>query len=218
MILNVAVLYRGRVIPALDPDQAGLPDGGAVIPLAHIGVFEDVAGIAVMELRRSLLHGLLDVQDEGELVVFHRDRPNALPGGDLVFRDDDGDVVAPVAHVPVQQVPVGHVLMARVHGPGVSRGGEGEIRYVEAGEHLHNAGYRLGGAGVDGTHHGVGLFRVLDADIESVCGYQVLVIPGAPACLVEAVDAFFADSDLAHDSALLESSRGRKGLTGGRGI
>ena len=52
----------------------------------------------------------------------------------------DRDVVAVVAHMAVQKIAVGHVLMAGIHGPGMTRRGEAVLRHVEAGQHLHNAG------------------------------------------------------------------------------
>ena len=52
----------------------------------------------------------------------------------------DRDVVAVVAHMAVQKIAVGHVLMPRVHRPGMARRREAVLRHVEAGQHLYNAG------------------------------------------------------------------------------
>ena len=85
-----------------------------------------------MELRRAVLHGLLHVQHERQLLILHLNGPHGLHRRDLVLRDDRADIIAVIAHVPVQQMPVGHVLMVRVHRPRVARRGERTIRRVKA--------------------------------------------------------------------------------------
>ena len=110
-----------------------------------------------MELGRSVLHGLLDVQDEGVLLILHLDSPQGLGGGHLVLRHHGGDVVAVKPHPLGQNQPVGHVLVALVGGPGVPRRGEIVLLLqVEAGEYLDHAGNGLGGRHVHGHHPPVG--------------------------------------------------------------
>ena len=156
VVFDVAVLHRGRLVPALHLDEARLLNGGLIVARLHIGVLEDVVGVCLVELGRAGLHGLLHIQHEGQFLVFHLQRPDALHGGHLVFCDDHRHVVAIVAHVPVQQVAVRHILMAGVHGPRVARRGERMLRHVETGQHLHHAGNLLRRRGVHRLDEAVG--------------------------------------------------------------
>ena len=199
VILNVAVLHRGGVVPALYLDEARLPDGGLIVALLHVGVLEDVVGKGLVELGRTGLHGLLGVQHQGKLLILHLQSPDALHGGHLVFRDDHGHVVAVVADVPVQKMPVRHVLVSRVHGPGVTGGGEGMLRHVEAGQDLYHAGDRLRSGLIHRLHEAVGNGGVLDAHIQRVPGHQILVIFGASGGLVKSVHPDLPFSNLSHE-------------------
>ena len=111
VVFNVAVLDGGRLVPLVHADQPRLLDGFFIVALADLRVLEDVVGEALVDLRRAVLHGLLYVEHEGQLVVFDLDQTRGLRGGDLVLRDHDGDVVTVIAHVDVQQTAVGDVLM-----------------------------------------------------------------------------------------------------------
>ena len=199
VILNVAVLHRGGVVPALYLDEARLPDGGLIVALLHVGVLENVIGEGLVELGRAGLHGLLGVQHQGKLLILHLQSPDALHGGHLVFRDDHGHVVAVVADVPVQKMPVRHVLMTRVHGPGVTGGGEGVLRHVEAGQDLYHAGDRLRSGLIHRLHEAVGNGGVPDAHIQRVPGHQILVIFGASGGLVKGVHPDLPFSNLSHE-------------------
>ena len=55
-----------------------------------------------MDLRCIRLHRLLHIQHERQHVVFDLECAHALHRRDLVFRDDDRDLVAIVAHMAVQ--------------------------------------------------------------------------------------------------------------------
>ena len=206
MVLDVAVLYGGRVVPALHLDKPGLPDGGLIVALLHVRVLQDIVGIVLVKLGRPLLHGLLGVQHEGQHVVLHLQRPHALHGGHLVLRDDHRHIVAPVPHVAVQQMAVGHVLMARVHGPWMARRGEGDVRHVEAGDDLHHAIDGLGGSGIHGLHEAVGDLRVLDPDVQSTGRHPVLVVFCAAGHLIKGIHTGHAFSYCyAHGASLLLS-------------
>ena len=197
VVLDVAVLDRGSLVPALDFDEPRLGNGLGVVALAHVRVLQDVAGAALVELGGVRLHGLLHVQHEGQLLILHLQRPDALHGGHLVLRDDHRHVVPVVADVPVQEVPVRHVLVSRVHGPGVARRGEGMLRHVEAGQDTDHAGDGLRRAGVHALHIAVGDGGVLDPDVERVLGHPVLVVFGAAGGLVIGVHP---DLALAYDT------------------
>ena len=151
-----------------------------------------------MELGRAFLHGLLGIQHEGQHVVLHLQRPHALIGSHLVLRDDHRHVVAPIAHVPVQQVPVRHVLVPRVHGPGMARRGERNVRHVEARQHLHHAGDGLRRRLVHRLHHTVGDVGVLNAHVQRIRRHPVLIVLGAPGGLVKGVYSDFALTYVAH--------------------
>ena len=71
VVLDVTVLHRGGVVPALHLDEARLPDGSLIVALSDVGVLEHVAGEALVELWSAGFHGLLGVQHEGQLIIFH---------------------------------------------------------------------------------------------------------------------------------------------------
>ena len=116
VVFNVAVLDSGGVVPALHPDQARLLDGGLIVASADICVLQNIAGAVLVDLWGIRLHGLLHVQNEGQLLILHLQRPDGLSGSYLVLRDDGGDVVAVIPHVTVQQQPVRHVLVGGICG------------------------------------------------------------------------------------------------------
>ena len=203
MVLNVAVLHGGGVVPALDLDEPRLLDGLRIVALPDVGVLQDVAGVLLMELRGVRLHGLLHIQHEGQLLILHLQRPDALRGGHLVLRDDHRHIVPIVADVPVQKMAVRHVLVSRVHGPGVARRGEGMLRHVEAGQDPDHAGNGLRPALVHVLHEAVGDGGVLDADIERVGGHPVFVVFGAAGGLVIGVHPDLALSYDTHRAFLL---------------
>ena len=195
VVLYVAVLYGGRLIPALDLDKAGLLYSLGVVALLNGGVLEYVIRAAIVELWGAVLHGLLNVKHEGQLLVFHLQGADALIGGDLILGYNHGNVVAVVAHVAVKQKPVLYVLMPRVHAPGMAGGGKGYIRHVEAGEHLYDAGYFLRTGGIYILYEAVGDGGVLYAHIQRVARHTVLVVFGAAGHLVEGVHAHFTPAD-----------------------
>ena len=198
VVLDVAVLHGRRVVPALHLDESWLLNGSLIVALADIGVLEDVVGISLMELGRAGLHGLLHVQHEGKLIILHLQGADALHGGHLILGDDHGDIIAVVAHMAVQQVAVGHVLMAGIHGPGVARRGEAVLRHVEAGQYLHHALDRLSRGRVNGLDVAVGDSGVLDAGIQRARRHTVLVVFCPPGGLVKGVHTDLALSHLTH--------------------
>ena len=110
-----------------------------------------------MEQGRALLHGLLGVQHEGVFLVFHLNGRQRLGGGHWVLRHHGGDIVPVEAHPLGEHQPVGHVLMARVGGPGMPGGGEKVLfLYVKTGKDLDHPGNGLGAGGIDGFDQAIG--------------------------------------------------------------
>ena len=93
-------------------------------------MLEDVVGEALVNLGLTILHGLDGIENEGKLLIFHLHQPGRLGAGHLVLRHHRGHVVAIVAHVPVEQKPVRHILMGFLHGPGMAGRREGDIGHV----------------------------------------------------------------------------------------
>ena len=203
VILDMAVLHGGGVVPALHLDKTRLLNGGLIVALLHAGVLEDVVGEFLVELGRTLLHGLLGIQHEGQLLVLHLQGADTLHGGHLILGDDHRHIVAPIAHVPVQQVAIRHVLMAGIHGPGMARRGERDTRHVEAGQHLYHAVDGLGSAGVHRLDKAVGDLRVLDADIQGILRHLILIVFCPARRLVISVHTDLASSDFTHMVFLL---------------
>ena len=98
----------------------------------------------------------------------------------------------------VQQMPVSHVLMARVHGPRVACRRECDIRHIKAGQHLYHAVDLLRSAGVDGLDDAVGNVRMLDTDIQRILRHQILIVFCPPGRLVIGVHANLSFSDFTH--------------------
>ena len=75
--------------------------------------------------------------------------------------------------MPVEQMPVGHVLMARIHRPRMTRRWERMLRHVEAGQHLHHAVDGLRRRRIHGLYKAVCDLRVLDPDVQSTGRHPV---------------------------------------------
>ena len=127
-----------------------------------------------MEL--SCFKSVLNVQHKGQLLVLHLQRTDTLNGRNLILRDDHRDLVAVVADVAVEQQPVRHILMGRICGPGVTRGGERNVRYVKAGQDLYHAGDLPGGRRIDGLHIAVGNGGVADLHDQRTAVAQIVRI------------------------------------------
>ena len=196
VVLNVAVLDGGGVVPALHADQARLLPGGLIVALADVGVGQDVVREFLMDLGRAVLHGLLYVQHERQLLILHLQRPDRLGGGHLVLGHHRGHLVAVVADVAVQQQAVCHILVGRVRGPGMARRGERNVRHVEAGEDLDHARNSLCRGGVDGLHVTVGDGGMTDLGHQGLPAAEVVHVLGAAGGLLIGVhpDDAFADT------------------------
>ena len=101
VIFNVAVLDRGGVVPALHLHKVRLLNGCLVISPANIRVLKDVAWKFLVDLGCLALHSLLWVQDEGQLLVLHLQRPDALGRSHLVLRDHHGHLIPIIADMAV---------------------------------------------------------------------------------------------------------------------
>ena len=204
VVFNMAVLHGGGLVPALHPKQSRLPDGGSVIALPHIRVLEDIAGKPLVELRRVRLYGLLHIQHKGQLLIFHLQRPERLIGRHLVFRNDCGDIIAVIADMAVEQMPVRHILMSRVHGPRMTCRWKRKVRHIKAGQHLDHPVNGLRRRGVNGAHKAVGDLCVLHPQIQSPGGHPVLIILRAARYLIIGVHTAHRLADrCAHGASLL---------------
>ena len=101
VVFDVAMLDHRGFVPALDLNESRLFDRFVVIALCHGRVLEDVAGALLVNLRRVRLHRLLHIQHERQHVILDLERAHALHRGNLVFRNDDGDFISVVPHMPV---------------------------------------------------------------------------------------------------------------------
>ena len=201
VVLDVAVLHRWRIIPALDLDEAGLRDRFSIIALADIAVLQDIARKLLVDERRVRLHRLLHVQHERKLLILDLQRAHALHRRYLVLCDDNGDIVSVVAHMAVEQVPVRQILMFRIHRPGMPRRWKAVLRHIEARQHLYNARDRLGCRNIHAFDESVRDGGMLDARIQRAGGHPVLVIPDASRYLVERIYADLAFPYLVHPSS-----------------
>ena len=195
VVFNVAVLHGGGVVPAFHPDEAGLLDRRLIVALHDARVGKNVVRIVFMQLRRTRLHGLLGIEDERVLLVFHADGSQRLCRRDLVFRNNGRNIVPVEAHAAREEQPVSHILMVRVGGPGVPRRREFILRHIEAGDDLHHSFDLLRRARIDLFHH-----AVCDRGMQHLCNERVLRaevvrIARAACYLIERIHALFAFSN-----------------------
>ena len=115
VVFNVAVLYGRRFVPALDFDQARFFDRFGIIARRGGRMLENVVGERLVQLRRAGLHGLLHVEHERQFLVFDLNGAYGLHSRNLILGDNSAHIIAIIAHMLVQQVPVGNILMRRVH-------------------------------------------------------------------------------------------------------
>ena len=191
----MAVLHGGGVVPALHLDQAGLLPGGLVVSPAHIGVGQNVVPAALLNLRRAVLHGLLRVQNKGQLLVFHPDGPDSLGRGHLILRDDHRHLVAVIADMPVQQLSVRHILVAGVQRPRMPRRGKCDVWHIEAGQNLHHAGDGLRRRGVHGLYKAMGNGGMADFHDQRAAVTEVVHVLGTACGLFIGVHALYALAD-----------------------
>ena len=201
VVFDVAVLHGGRIVPALDPDEPGLLDGAFKVAGAYAGMAQDIARESLVQLRRAGLHGLLRVEDEGQLLVLDLYLPQGLRRRELVHSHDHGHVVAPEAHVVGEQQAVRDVLMLRLGGPGVARRWKVVFRHVKAGEDGLDAVHLPGPFRVDGLHP-----RVRALGVQHLCDQGVPVTEVGrvlcPACgLVFCVYAWHTFACIAQNAA-----------------
>lgn len=78
-------------------------------------MLENVVGERLVQLRRAGLHGLLHVEHERQFLVFDLNGAYGLHSRNLILGDNSAHIIAIIAHMLVQQVPVGNILMRRVH-------------------------------------------------------------------------------------------------------
>ena len=145
-----------------------------------------------MELRSTVLHGFLRVQNKGQLLVLDLERANTLNCGKLCLRNDHSHVIPIITYVAVQKMPVRNVLMRRVHRPRMSRSREAGIGDVKAGKDFDYAFDRLCFRLVDRFYEAVRDRGMLDPDKEGVLGNKVLVILGTARDFVKSIDSNYA--------------------------
>ncbi len=203
MVFDVAVLDGGGVVPLVHADQARLADGGLKVALADGGVLEHVVGIVLVQNRRAGLHGLLRVEHKGQRFILHLDQAGGLGCCNLIFSHNGGHIVAVVAHMAVEQIAVGDILMGFLHRPGVTGRGERKIRHVKAGKDPDHAGdlQRLRDVhGLDDAMRHGGSNHPRD---QRVSVAQIVGVLGAARGLVEGVNAGDALAYRLHTTSLL---------------
>ena len=189
VIFNMAVLHGGGVVPLVHADEPRLLDGFGIVADADVAVMQNIMRKFLMKLRLAVLHGLLHVQNEGKLLVFHADLARGLRCGDLILRDHGRDIVAVIAHMAVQQAAVSDVLMRRLHRPRVTGGRELDVRHVEAGEDAHDARHLLCLGNIHGLDIAVGNGGADDSRDQCASVAQVVCVLCAACRFVESVNA-----------------------------
>ena len=140
----MAVLHCLCVIPFIHADQSGFLDRLRVIADTDIGMLQNVIRkLLAVDHGSVRLHRFLRVKDEGQFLVFDLDLAGSLRRRDFILRNDNSHIVAVVADMPVQDPPVGGILMGRIHGIRMSRGREVDLRHFKAGEDPDKTGNLL---------------------------------------------------------------------------
>ena len=100
--------------------------------------------------------------------------------------------------------------MGRVHRPRVAGRGERDVRHVEAGQDLHNAGDLLGLADVDRLDEAMRNGRMLDSDEQRILRGQIIIVFCPAGCLVKGVDTNLALAYDVHSVTSILLGDGRK--------
>ena len=170
VVLDVAVLHRRSVVPALDFYEARFLCRGLIVSPAYARVAKDIVLELLVQLRCTLEHRLLRVENEGQVLVLDLYLPERLRRRQLVRGHDDSHIVAPESHVVGEQQPVGHVLMLRLRRPWVPRRREVVLRHVKAGEHRLDALHLPRPARIYRLHQ-----RVRALGVQYLCRQRVLI-------------------------------------------
>ena len=187
MVLNVAVLHGRGVVPLIDANQPLLLDRLFIVALTARGVLQDVVGVFLMELRRTVLHCLLHVEDKGQLLIFDLDQCGSLRRCNLVLRHDGSDIVAVITDMAVEQAAVGDVLMRLLDRPRMARGRELNVRNVKTGKDLYYAGDFFGCCDVNRLHIAVRDGGAYHTGDKRMAVAQIIRVFGSAGSLVERV-------------------------------
>ncbi len=157
LVFQMAMLHGGRAVLALD-DEIGFGQGlfQPAVDFERV-LFEEVAlridgGLDERGVRRK---GAFRRGHDGQRIVTYLDQRGGLARRQLVASHHHGHLVAVIAHVARQKLPVGHIPARGVHRIGVPGGGKEAVRHVVGGEDRLHAGQRQGFGRVDGRNHAV---------------------------------------------------------------
>ncbi len=136
----------------------------AVLPVEH-----EVTGHVFVDLRRTGRECRVDLDDRGELAVFHLDQLDRILGRQHSLRNDERDFLPDVAHASARK----HVAMRHLERHAFPPGklyrrrwrAKARFRRILASEHREDAGMREGRRDVDRNDLGVCVVRAQKARV-----------------------------------------------------
>ena len=112
-ILNMTVLNRRCLIPALHLHKTRFLNSFRVISIPDRRVSENIVRVFLMNLRRSILHRLMYVQDKRQLFILYLQCPQSLGRRHFVLRNNSSHIISVISDMPLQKQTVRHILMRR---------------------------------------------------------------------------------------------------------
>ena len=114
-------------------------------------------------------HGNLRAHDHRIFLIFYFDQLQCPGSCHFVLSYYSCNIIAIIPYSSGEQITVCHILMSKLHGPGMSWGGITMIRYVLKGNYLYYAVQSLCFAGINGSYHAVSDLCMINP------GYQTLI-------------------------------------------
>ena len=123
----------------------------------------------------------------------------------VVGLDDNGNVIAPIANMLIQQKPVRHVLMRWVHRPRMSGCRERAVRHVKAGQDFDNSGDFFRRLRIDLLYIAMRDFRMFDAHVKCFRRDHIFIILRPAGHFIEGIYSYFTFIRNAHVSRPLSA-------------
>ena len=197
LVFQMAMLHGGRAVLALD-DEIGFGQGffQPAVDFERV-LLEEVAlridgGLDERGVRRK---GVFRRGHDGQGLVAHLDQRGGLARRQFVAGHHHGHLVAVVAHVAGQKVPVGHVAARGVHRIGMPGGGKEAVRHVVGGEDGLHAGQGQSLCRVDVRDHAVGYGAAHEDGVPHPGQAQIVGVAGAARHLGFGIQPLFGLSD-----------------------
>ena len=168
IILNMAVLDNRCLIASFQL-HGSLLHCAVHISDRKAGSCQNVILLVKMNGMLRSTHGNLRAHDHRIFLIFYFDQLQCPGSCHFVLSYYSCNIIAIIPYSSGEQITVCHILMSKLHGPGMSWGGITMIRYVLKGNYLYYAVQSLCFAGINGSYHAVSDLCMINP------GYQTLI-------------------------------------------